>query len=273
MLYFAYSKSEYNRKVINTMIIKAGNTKSAEALFGGWQETLIWSCLQKVMGGVYVVNLDRPQSAMAIIGDFCFFAGEASKEMVQYKPEWCRQEFIIMVPQNDKWEKLIEKYYGEKAKKVTRFAMKKEPGAFVKEELQRAVEALPSEYTIKMIDEELYHWCKTQEWCKDWVCLYADYEAYRKYGLGVVILKDGRPVSGASSYSSYQGGIEIEIDTKEEYRRRGLAYICGAKLILECLERNLYPSWDAQNKWSAALAEKLGYHFDYAYTAYEIRGY
>lgn len=76
-----------------------------------------------------------------------------------------------------------------------------------------------------------------------------------------------------SSYSGYHGGIEIEIDTKEEYQRKGLAYICGAKLILECLERGWYPSWDAQNKWSVALTEKLGYHFDYEYEAYEIWGY
>ena len=29
----------------------------------------------------------------------------------------------------------------------------------------------------------------------------------------------------------------------------------------------------AQNLWSVALAEKLGYHFDHAYTAYEITDY
>ena len=38
--------------------------------------------------------------------------------------------------------------------------------------------------------------------------------------LGVVILKDVEPVSGASSYSEYRGGIEIEIDTREDYRRK-----------------------------------------------------
>ena len=86
-------------------------------------------------------------------------------------------------------------------------------------------------------------------------------------------MKDGELVSGASSYSRYEGGIEIEIDTNEKYRRKGLAYICGAKLILECLKRNLYPSWDAQNKWSLALAEKLGYHYSHTYNAYEIWGY
>ena len=83
-------------------------------------------------------------------------------------------------------------------------------------------------------------------------------------------MKEGEPVSGASSYSSYAGGIEIEVDTREDCRRKGLAYICAAKLILECLERGWYPSWDAQNKESVALAEKLGYHFDYEYVAYEL---
>ncbi|MDD6328823.1 MAG: GNAT family N-acetyltransferase, partial [Lachnospiraceae bacterium] len=38
-------------------------------------------------------------------------------------------------------------------------------------------------------------------------------------------------------------------------------------------KENKYPSWDAQNKWSVGLAEKLGYHFSHEYTAYEINGY
>ncbi len=80
-------------------------------------------------------------------------------------------------------------------------------------------------------------------------------------------------MSGASSYSSYQGGIEIEIDTREDCRRKGLASVCGARLVLECLNRGMYPSWDAQNLWSVGLAEKLGYHFSHEYDAYEIRGY
>ena len=89
----------------------------------------------------------------------------------------------------------------------------------------------------------------------------------------MAVLKDGELVAGASSYSTYDKGIEIEIDTREDHRRKGLAYVCGAKLILECLEEGLYPSWDAQNKWSVALAEKLGYHFSHEYVAYEIMGY
>lgn len=85
-----------------------------------------------------------------------------------------------------------------------------------------------------------------------------------------MILCNEEIVAGASSYSSYKEGIEIEVDTKEEYRRKGLATVCSARLILECLDKGLYPSWDAQNKWSVALAEKLGYHYSHTYTAYEM---
>ena len=68
--------------------------------------------------------------------------------------------------------------------------------------------------------------------------------------------------AGASSYTWYRGGIEIEIDTKAEYRRQGLALCCASALLLHCLERGLYPSWDAATPISVALAEKLGYHFE-----------
>ena len=154
-----------------------------------------------------------------------------------------------------------------------RYATKKEPDAFDKNKLIRISEGLQAEYTIKLIDEQMYNYCRSNEWCRDLVSQYETYKIYKELGLGVVILKDNIPVSGASSYSSYMGGIEIEIDTRKEYRRRGLASVCGAMLILECIKRGLYPSWEAQNKWSLALSQKLGYHFDYEYTAFEINGY
>ncbi len=132
---------------------------------------------------------------------------------------------------------------------------------------------MPEHYKLSMIDERLYQMCKAEKWSADLVLQFPNYGNYRKLGIGAVICKDNIILSGASSYSRYKEGIEIEIDTREEYRRKGLAYVCGAKLILECLKRNLYPSWDAHNKGSVALAEKLGYHYSHTYTAIEIWGY
>lgn len=256
-----------------TMIFKIDDIKKVESLFCNWQETLIWSCLQNIMGDIYVENINNPLSTMAILGDFCFFAGVPNKELLLYKPKEYEKDFIIMVPQNEMWANLIVNTYGDKAKIVTRYAIKKESKVFDMKKLESAVLSLSPEYSVKMIDEDIFHLCRSSDWSMDLVSQYKNYEMYKKLGIGVAILKDGELVSGASSYSRYQNGIEIEIDTKEEHRRKGLAYVCGAKLILECLKRKLYPSWDAQNKWSVALAEKLGYHFDHEYLAYEIWGY
>lgn len=255
------------------MVYELKNPAPAEHLFDGWQETLIWSCLQKVMGHLYADSLEKPVSAMALLGDFCFLAGKPDRELVAFKPERSAQDFMIMVPSTDGWARMIEEAYGEKAERVERYATVKEPAAFDRGMLQSAVDGLPERYRLRMMDEELFAVCRENAWCRDFVSQYETYDKYRECGLGAVILEDGEIVSGASSYAGYRGGIEIEIDTRESHRRRGLAYIAGAKLILSCLERGWYPSWDAQNLWSLALAEKLGYRFAHSYAAYEIRGY
>lgn len=242
-------------------------------LFEGWQETMIWSCLQNVMGHLYATAPEQPDAAMAILGDFCFMAGRPDKELAGYKPEWCGQNFIIMVPETSAWGELIERTWGDRAKKVIRYAMKKEPDAFSEVKLKQIAASLSPEYCLKKIDRELFEICGEIAWCQDLVSVYESYEQYAVRGLGIVALKDGEVVSGASSYTAYDGGIEIEIDTRPDYRRLGLASVCGAKLILECMARGWYPSWDAQNLWSVSLAEKLGYRFSHEYTAYEIHGY
>lgn len=252
------------------MIHKIKNTHSVAPIFADWKETIIWSCLEGVMGEIYANGTENPKSAMAILGDFCFFAGKVSEELINYKSPYCNQDFMIMIPQNEEWAEMIERVYKGNARKVERYAIKKEKDIFDIEKLNKIAAAIPENCTLQLMDKKLYHQCKKEEWSKDLVSQFPTYEEYRKRGIGVVLLVDNQLVAGASSYSVYSQGIEIEIDTKEEYRRRGYATICGAKLIMECLKQDLYPSWDAQNKNSVALAEKLGYHYSHAYTAYEV---
>lgn len=255
------------------MIYEVTDALKISALFGKWEEPMIWSCLQGVMGKIYADNLNNPTAAMAILGDFTFFAGKPNMELVSSKPAWCTQDFMIMVPQNKHWETMITQFYGTRAKTVRRYATKKEPHIFDRDELEKIVGSLPKQYTLSMIDEQIYQMCRAETWCADWVSQFPSYEDYRLLGLGVVLRENDRILSGASSYARYREGIEVQIDTQKEYRRRGFARICGANLILECRKRNLYPSWDAQNMGSMALAEKLGYQYSHAYTAVEIWGY
>lgn len=253
------------------MLRKLQNPALAADLFAGWEETLITSCTQGVMGSIYVSEEQPLQSAAAVLGVFAFFGGKPEKKLLQITPADFNSDVLILVPQNKEWENLMSEYYGDFATKQMRYAIKKEPDCFDVEKLRAFIQMLPQGYQLQQINEELYHKCFEMDWSRDFVAQFPTYEMYQRYGLGYVITKEGELVAGASSYSGYRGGIEIEIVTKEEYRREGFATINAAALILECLARGLYPSCDAQNLWSVGLAEKLGYHFSHEYPVFILK--
>lgn len=241
--------------------------KRLEHLFDGWEETMIWSCLQGVMGSIYAPDTAHPESAAAQLNDFCFLAGEPIEELVKF--DYGRD--LILTPQNEKWAHLIESVYGDRAVRQTRYAIRKEPDCFDQAKLRALVHSLPKQYEVRQIDRELYEQCLAYEWSRDLVSPYPTCQEFERLGLGFAVMESGAVVSGAASYSRYNGGIEIEIDTKPDCRRRGLAAAAGAALILECIRRDWYPSWDAHNKASVALAEKLGYTFSHEYPVYNVK--
>ena len=246
------------------MIHELKDTSKVQSLFKGWEETLIYSCLQNVMGRVFVTDPDNPKSAMAFVGCFGFYAGEPERELVENKPEG----FVIMTPQNEEWASLIEDCFPS-SKRVIRYAIKKDT-QFDVEALKNKISELPEGYELKPIDSDIYDLCLKNPVTRDFVSAFESKEKYLELGRGIVILKDGNIVSGASSYTRYKTGIEIEVDTAESERRKQLATIVCAALIVQCLEEGLYPSWDAQNMNSVHLAEKLGYEFSHEYVAYEV---
>lgn len=230
--------------------------------FSEWDETLIWSCLQGCMGYAIADDEENPSAAQIVVGDFCFYAGTPDGGLV------AKAAAPIITPKDEKWNPFIEAVWGDRVERTCRYAMKKQPDAFDTERLTQYAESLGKEYELKMFDEGVYDLVAWENWSKDFCSQFIDYSDYHKRGLGVAAIYQGKPVSGASSYTVYHGGIEIEIDTKSEFRGKGLATACGARLILECLSRGLYPSWDAHDLRSVALAEKLGYQMDHPYTVY-----
>lgn len=246
------------------MVYELKETEKAESIFAGWEETMIDSCLQKIMGKIYVTDPEKPESACASVGCFAFYAGKPDRELIENKPDG----FVIMVPQNGEWAKLIEDCFPD-ARKVTRYAIKKDT-IFNRERLMDLVSQIPKGYEMRTIDGEMYEKCLGSPVTADFVSSFESKDTFLKYGRGIVILKGDKIVSGASSYSRYREGIEIEVDTVPEERRNHLAAAACAALILNCLKEGLYPSWDAQNMNSVYLAEKLGYEFSHEYTAYEV---
>lgn len=240
-------------------------------LYEGWQETMIWSCLQGIMGEVWCGEEETPRWAGIMIGDFCFLAGEPAEEAVRSLPERADSAVLLMVPDSQDWYPLIEKLHGDRCEKLVRYAFQKTEAGFQRERLEKWSRELPEGYRMEQIGRELFCRLGKESWSRDFCSQYDGYEQFARLGLGFAALtEDGEPVAGASSYTVYKNGLEIEIDTKEEYRRKGLARACAARLIIACLDRGIYPSWDAANTASAALAVQLGYLPEGEYVAYGI---
>ncbi len=243
-------------------------------LFDGWQETLIWSALQGVMGRIWADDTARPTLAQVWNGDFCFLADDAARAealaLARNVPNGYQTPWMLYTPQSAAWAEIIKAAFPNAWTETERYAIQKEPYAFDKQRLQRFVQDLPDGFTLRRIDAALYRKLLANDWSRDFCSQFLSAEDYERRGLGYAVMEHGEPIGGASSYVVYDGGIEIEICVTEPYRRRGLAAACAARLILGCLDRGWYPSWDASSMRSVALAEKLGYHLAHPYTVYEI---
>ena len=247
------------------MVYELNDTDKAVPLFAEWEDldTGVVACLEKVMGKIFVTDPEAPVSAMAVIGDFAFCTGEPDLELLRGKPD----RWMLVVPQNDEWAKLIEENFA--AFKRIRYAIRKDT-TFDREKLEAFVRAIPDGYTIRKFDGELYDLCVKDELFEDCVSVFESKEQYLSLGRGFAVMKDGKIVSAASSYSRYRTGIDIEIGTVKAERNKGLGSAVAAKLILSCLDEGLYPAWDAANILSVRLAEKLGYEFSREYACFGV---
>lgn len=247
------------------MVYELNDTSKAEPIFARWEalDTGVLACLDKVMGKIYVTDPADPKSAMVVIGDFAFCAGEPELELLKGKPD----RWLLMVPQNKAWETLIED--NSAANRRIRYAMKKDT-RFDTEKLKAMADALPEGYAFRKIDSELYDVCRKDEYFEDCVSVFDSKEHFLELGRGFTVMKEGKIVAAASSYSRCRKGIDIEIGTLRAERQKGLASAVAAKLILACLDEGLYPAWDAANKMSVRLAEKLGYEFGHEYVCFGV---
>lgn len=241
-------------------------------LFAASEESILLSCFSGWFGEAYADAGSNPQIGGIVVADFCMVAGNANHPQALELLDCCvpKNRDCILIPLHPSWDALIEQQFGTHARRIERYATKKEGDVFDRTALQQMVDSLPPEYVLAPIDEALYHQTLITDWSRDLCSNFESYADYQARGLGVVALYQGVPVGGASSYTSYPGGIEIEIDTQRTHRRRGIASACGAALLLAALERDLYPHWDAMTLTSLHLAEKLGYHLSHPYPAYFI---
>ena len=247
-------------------------------LFANMDDTTILSCIRNNPGShVWVDDAANPTCAHALMGGaregtcgFSFVAGDhtspAARELIAAWPAE-NVGYCTIVPENEDWAALIEDVFPS-APKQTRYAMSKTEYHFDREKLRGFTADPAPELSIRRIDASMYDTIYIQGWSRDLVANFPDSETFERMAVGFVCLCGNDIVGGASCYSVYDRGIEIEVDTREDFRRRGIARACASSLVLYALEHDLYPSWDAANLMSVGLARSLGYVFSHEYPAY-----
>lgn len=253
------------------MVNRARNIEKVAKIYENWTETCILSCLEGCMGDIYTVDPDDPVNAVCILGDFAFYAGEASAELVRFVPENKKNsKELILVGDSSEWEKSFADCYPGNCELKIRHMIKKNP-VFDRIQLEKMRNTLPDGYIIREMDRELVTFCRENGWANDFVIHFENVDDFLKNGKGFMALYNDEPVAGSSSYSYYSKGMEIEVITRADHRQKGLATACCAALILYCMDNGLNPSWDAANMNSVKLSQKLGYEYDYQYNSYVIK--
>ena len=244
-------------------------------LFAGYSDTLVRSTFDGFWGEIWVDRVNNPQTAVMYTDFFTYFGGDASHPCTNAFlldfPWEITDGVLCLVPQSDAWDARIREILGTRAQRGTRWSIHHEPDIFDECHLRALRAALPEEYTLERIDTLRYIEALSADWSASFCVNFRDWEHFRDCGIGFVAVKDGKIVAGASSYSAYNGGIEVQVETHVNHRRRGIAQACAAALILACRERGLYASWDAANRESVALACKLGYREKGPYTVYYFK--
>ena len=72
-------------------------------LFDGLDEGCIYSFQDGMMGTCF----GNEESAVIILGDFAFINGKADPRILDYIKQY---EYMIIVPYNENWSKMIESY-------------------------------------------------------------------------------------------------------------------------------------------------------------------
>lgn len=236
------------------------------------EDITLRSCVEGHLGKVWVDNDDNPQIAIVMAADFCYLLGYLNERIAGVLNHKilnnCKGK--VIVTDDDLWISVIKNYYPDDFKKFSRYKMKFEPDIIQREQLHDYIMAVEPNYKVKRQDESIYSKALNNGFTADFCCFFSSMEEFLLHGIGYFILDEGEIISGASSYTYCEGSIEITIGTLMEYRRKGLALACASKLILECMDKRIYPNWEAANMNSVALAEKLGYIFEKEFLAYSI---
>lgn len=204
-----------------------------------------------------------------VVGDFVELTGDYDPDL--YREIGEIEEAHLMEPPR-RWVSELKNDHTRRIREYERtafFPMRaREQKETAYQETRISIDAKPVE--IARIDQKVVVELLSERWSADIVRNTMAEPKAKIGGFGFVARHGPQIVGGIGCYTVYRDGIEIEIDTHADYRRRGIATALGRKMIVECAKRGLDCHWDAMNEASAVLARKLGFVEERTYRCIEV---
>lgn len=239
--------------------IQPENRGSLASLFVSHRPSfLIDTVLEGHLGSAVADDEHTPRVAQLAYADIIVFGGDSSHpvalELVKGLPV---DKGILPAP--GEWRDLLFRVHGENLIPIERYLFSGQELDL--SHLRLLEKGIPEGYHIRRIDLVLARVIDADSSLisEDHVRNFDTPEDFVERGIGFCVLRGDRIVSGASSYAICDSGIEVQVNTHPDFRRKGLATAVSAALLVHCLEKGIEAHWDAGNPVSAELAKKLGY--------------
>lgn len=212
------------------------------------QRVIIDAIIENPYGTVFTDTETSPNIARFQLGAFKIFAGDPDHPQAETYITTCPAGLVI--PETEAWKNRILNFIGENCTTYLRTGFSFDH--LNVEHVQQFANTIPKGYRIEPLNIEL-----AKQECRQ--TAYANAKTLLQNGVGYFALYGNQIAAGALAYTNSNHGIEIQIYTYGEHRRRGLATCTSATLLAYCLKHNIKPHWSAANAVSANLANKLGY--------------
>jgi len=218
------------------------------------------SVLDGYMGEAFVDNQDNPNIAVLEAPELklIIIGGDPGHPSARkYLESLVATKLIIFT--SEEWEGLMREIHKGRLVLIPRYVLSSEKLDIT--HLNELVSRLPEGYSLKRMDVEIAQRLANEEseFSSDHMIFFESLEDFVARGFGFCVLYGDEVVCAATTFAVCNRGIEIQISTRENHRRKGLATVAAAQLLIHSLENDLDPNWDAANKMSVGLAKKLGY--------------
>ena len=152
---------------------------------------------QRCPARLFIDDNCRPRSAAVVMGDFVFLSGEPK---LSFLKEVAGRDGLLLIARNEGWQEQLPALAGESFADYKCYPRYRFSLAAKEDQLQQILSSLPEGMRLERIDQSWFEHSRKVAWMRDFCSQFACWEDYARWGCGFLLTKEGRPLSGASSY-------------------------------------------------------------------------